>query len=1250
MRKKRTAVLAALLACVMLVGSLSAFTGTGYANGAQGEYVTNGGFENDYEINFESNQTWSTTGSAAAVVSHFAYASDQWMKPHSNTGNYAFKYWINNTATGNHTFTVKQTVASLSPGSYELSAVSMGEGGQVKLFAGSEAQSAAVSTTGYNAWGTVSLKFVVEEEAANVEIGATVTGTPNAYGYLDNVSLKQLSTDTSQPVEADIFVEKVDGLSDDFIKGVDVSSILALEKSGVTFKNEAGVVQDIFKTLSESGVNYVRVRVWNDPFDSQGRGYGGGNNDVDSAILIGERATEHGMKLLVDFHYSDFWADPAKQQAPKAWDEMSLDQKKVALYEFTYNSLDVMLDAGIDIGMVQVGNETNGGVAGETGWANMSALFNEGSRAVREAADKYDKDILVALHFTNPETAGRYASIAQNLNANDVDYDVFASSYYPFWHGTLDNLTSVLSDVAAQYDKKVMVAETSYTYTAEDGDGHGNTAPKSSGQTLNYPITVQGQAHALRDVIDAVAKVGEKGIGVFYWEPAWLPVGPPNQLAQNKVKWEEFGSGWASSYAAEYDAHDAGVWFGGSAVDNQALFDFQGHPLPSLKVFEYVDTGAVAPSVRVDEIKDISLSVTQGETISLPQTVSVTFNDGTKGSVPVTWDAADLQQAVNGGVGAYVIDGTVEGGTVRALLEIKKQNYVVNPSFENGVRSMWSITHVDETKPHTDYLNSASDAKSGSYSLHFYSDTSVDFRVEQTITGLTPGYYNLSMFLQGGNAADAEMYLYAKTGSKEVKADTAVDGWVNWKNPQLQDVLVTSGTLTIGARIKAGGGAWGTLDDFYLYKARDYVAAPPIVTVPETNNGIDIIVDGKPQGQLATVVPSTEGGQSVLTATLDVDKISTLLDGSAGKPSIVIPVTSSADKVSIGLTGDIVKKMEDKQAVLDIQTVNGSYKLPVNEPFIGNVAQELGSQVPLSDIQVQVTIAKGDEQAVTRMEQAAEENSFAIVAAPIEFSITVSYKGTAISVDRFSAYVERTIAIPEGVDPNEVTTGLVLEPDGTVRHVPTSIVQKDGKYYAVIRSLTNSLYSLVSNAAAFVDMEGHWAKVAVNDMASRMIVNGLNAEQFAPSESITRAEFAAIIVRALGLGDQASTDAFKDVEANAWYNGVIAQAAAYDLIEGYEDGTFRPSATITREEAMVILYRAMALAGLDAGASADALSAFADAGDISAWAEQAAAAAANHQLVQGSNGQLKPQSEITRAETAVIVQRLLVKSKLIDGQ
>ena len=180
-------------------------------------------------------------------------------------------------------------------------------------------------------------------------------------------------------------------------------------------------------------MNYIRVRIWNDPFDANGNGYGGGNCDIENAVAIGKRATQYGMKLLVNFHYSDFWADPGKQMVPKAWAGMNIETKTEALYTYTKECLETLKREGIDVGMVQIGNETNGHMCGEKTWFNMQYLFSAGSKAVREVFPS----ALVALHFANPEKTESYATYASKLNYYNVDYDVFASSYYPYWHGTL---------------------------------------------------------------------------------------------------------------------------------------------------------------------------------------------------------------------------------------------------------------------------------------------------------------------------------------------------------------------------------------------------------------------------------------------------------------------------------------------------------------------------------------------------------------------------------------------------------------------------------------------------------------------------------------------------------------------------------------------------------------------------------------------------------------------------------------------
>ena len=253
-----------------------------------------------------------------------------------------------------------------------------------------------------------------------------------------------------------LFVQKVENLTDDFIMGMDASCVPALEASGVKYYDHNGTEKDVYQILSENGINYIRVRVWNDPYDANGNGYGGGNCDIDNAVAIGKRATQYGMKLLINFHYSDFWADPAKQMAPKAWKDMTIEQKEKALYEYTRDCLMKLKDAGVDVGMVQIGNETNGSMCGENssdvgGWKRITQMMSAGSKAVREVFP----DALVAVHFANPEKVTNYASYGKNLEYYGVDYDVFASSYYPFWHGTFENLSSVLSDIANEYGVSV---------------------------------------------------------------------------------------------------------------------------------------------------------------------------------------------------------------------------------------------------------------------------------------------------------------------------------------------------------------------------------------------------------------------------------------------------------------------------------------------------------------------------------------------------------------------------------------------------------------------------------------------------------------------------------------------------------------------------------------------------------------------------------------------------------------------------
>ncbi len=616
--------------------------------------------------------------------------------------------------------------------------------------------------------------------------------------------------------EDPIWVEKVEGLPEDFILGVDASSVIAEEESGVNYYNFVGEEQDVFATLAESGVTHIRVRVWNHPYDAEGNGYGGGNNDIEKAAQIGRRAAKYGLKLIVDFHYSDFWADPGKQMVPLEWADMDLAEKTEALYAYTGESLEKLNEAGADVAMVQLGNETTGAMCGETDWDNILTLMEAGSRAVREQCP----DALVAVHFTNPERGGAYADYAKRLDEFGLDYDVFASSYYPYWHGTLDNLSSVLGQVAATYGKKVMVMETSYAYTVEDTDFNGNTIGEDSGVVKNYPYTVQGQANEVRDVIDTVAHTAN-GIGVVYWEGAWITVGGASQ-AENAALWEEHGSGWASSYAAVYDPNDAGKYYGGCAVDNQALFDAQGHPLPSLRVFDLVRTGSDAPIVP-DAAEDAIVTAEVNGEIALPETVSVIMTDNSREDVPVTWELTDEleQQMRSGGGETFEVPGMAGDLPVRCFVDMVEADLLVNGGFEDGDVG-WTATDLagaDEL-----YVeDKATDSLTGTKHFHFWSAAanSVEFTLEQTVEDLAAGTYEYAVSIMGGDSGDSEVYAYVKIdGEMTAQAPMTITSYGEWDTGEIGDIEIADGqTLTVGVYVKcagAGGGAWGKIDDATL--------------------------------------------------------------------------------------------------------------------------------------------------------------------------------------------------------------------------------------------------------------------------------------------------------------------------------------------------------------------------------------------------------------------------------------------------
>lgn len=361
----------------------------------------------------------------------------------------------------------------------------------------------------------------------------------------------------------------------DFIKGFDISTLPEVEKCGGVFRDN-GVQMDALEILKRYGANWVRLRLWNAPYDEKNGDYGAGVCDLAAVLALARRVKDEGLKWLLDFHYSDFWADPGKQTVPKEWEGLDDAGLEKAVYQYTKNVLSACRAARVMPDMVQVGNEVTNGLLWPTGktpnWEAVCRYISAGVRAVREEA----QEARVMVHLDNGGNHALYREWFDHYFRLGGDCDVIGLSYYPFWHGNLAALSANMNDIAPRYGKDLIVVETSMGFTMDSYASHeGLAAAERKGmatrpelvEKIEYPMTPQGQADFISDLLKVIRDVPEeRGKGFFWWEPAWLPVP---------------GSGWAKKAGWEY-VHECGP--GGNEWANQALFDFNGNALPALKV------------------------------------------------------------------------------------------------------------------------------------------------------------------------------------------------------------------------------------------------------------------------------------------------------------------------------------------------------------------------------------------------------------------------------------------------------------------------------------------------------------------------------------------------------------------------------------------------------------------------------------------------------------------------------------------
>lgn len=593
---------------------------------------------------------------------------------------------------------------------------------------------------------------------------------------------------------AAVQVNPIENLSTDFIKGADVSIMPELERNGTKFYDN-GIEQDGLTILKNHGVNWIRVRIWNNPYVVGPEGVGGGNTDEVKAIEMAKRAKALGMKVLVDFHYSDFWVDPGQQKKPDAWKNDSGDKLVDDVYAYTAKVMQDFNAQGVTPDMVQVGNELNNGMLwpeaqltedNPNGYKFLAKLLNAGLQAVHDN-DK-DNKVKTMIHLAGVDV-NLYHTFFDNLIVKNKvnDFDIIGMSFYPFWHGTMDDLKNTMNDVSAKYNKDVIAVETAFGYTLEDADFEKNNFGTNEEKVGGYKATVQGQATGLRDVMATVASVNDnRGLGIFYWAPDWV--------INEKVGWKSNG--------------------GGNGWDNLTLFDTKGNALESMDTFnlvsdpnnQYIEPQVTA--INTVDVKDVSLY----SNVDLPQTVGVVYSNDAVKNMSVKWDVA---KPIFAKPGNYTISGTVEGLAQKAIanIEVKnKMNLVLNGNFENETLNGWDI--VGDSSAINLAWNQG-DVRD-KCAMHYWNNKPFNVIIKQKLKGLSDGKYTLSCWTQGNGLA-SKYQLFVKQNGVEMTTDIKDDGWNRWHQTSIKNIEVKNGEVEIGFILNGRPDTWGSIDDIEFY-------------------------------------------------------------------------------------------------------------------------------------------------------------------------------------------------------------------------------------------------------------------------------------------------------------------------------------------------------------------------------------------------------------------------------------------------
>lgn len=558
----------------------------------------------------------------------------------------------------------------------------------------------------------------------------------------------------------------------DFYKGADISSLLELEDKGLKLYAEEGAECEALSLCKKNGVNLIRLRIWNEPRLVE---ESGGYCDLEHTVTFGRRIREAGLYFLLDFHYSDFWADPGNQRKPAAWADLTGVALERAVYDYTKTVLERLGAEGCLPDMVQIGNEIRSGMLFPDGevpdYGQMAKLVNAGIRAARDV----DGDIQVMIHL---DQGGRYYYLREwfdaMLAAGMAPFDVIGISYYPFWHGTFTDLKNTMEALAKRYGKPIMIVEAAHPWRRTKK----GFITREQEEIAGFCAGIEEQSTVMRLLMNITASVkNDMGIGVCYWEPLVLPM------------------------------EGQGAW-----GQNMGMLDLEGKALPAFREFLFDRTKLCEKTVvKLYHLPPVVIKA--GDTLELPQEIQALRYDGCKYPCHVEWEPFTAKECgkfrVKGHVPETNGETWVEVEIVHSLPEHK--NIMKNADFSADSENWMIVKRAEQ-------IEVAIDRQEGY--LQVDSRQNFFFAVTQEVRIQRAGVYTLSVMYRGTNTTGVDVKLYGEQvlAEKKIRKEKMIyptdDRWVEYR---IDNIRLEEGTFFVGVEIKSPP-VTARIKNFQLYR------------------------------------------------------------------------------------------------------------------------------------------------------------------------------------------------------------------------------------------------------------------------------------------------------------------------------------------------------------------------------------------------------------------------------------------------